>query len=44
MGMPHDHFADDLNWSGGSGGGRKILLFNHLGDLLCVRVTSAKSL
>jgi hypothetical protein len=25
-------------------GGRKILLFNHLGDLLCVRVTSAKSL
>jgi hypothetical protein len=24
--------------------GRNILLFNHLGDLLCVRVTSAKSL
>jgi hypothetical protein len=25
-------------------GDRKILLFNHLGDLPCVRVTSAKSL
>ena len=25
-------------------GGRKILLFNHLGDLPCVRVTSPKPL